>query len=90
MAEGKIIANLTDYLSVNNGKVSPDREVTFIFYSFKEHQNLGTSTFIQFVPVTRVRKHSKGFSGRTKEGKRIVVSEANATINMPLSILKEK
>ncbi len=95
--ENYIKVSLEDYLSVNNGKIKPTREVIFSFYEsgisysrsiFGGGASHWTSCYSE--TVTRVRKHPKGYSGTNSKGKRIVVEERNASLRFPLSIVKGK
>lgn len=91
MGKEYITVQLNDYMLVN-GKIAPDREVTFNHYDsgtvYVSFHGASHFTSCWGETVTRVRRHPKGYSGTNEKGKRVVVDASNASIKMPLSILK--
>lgn len=84
---------LSDYLLVNK-EIRPGREVVFsvVFKSVKGvgmHMDIKTYTGIEYKTVSNVIRTPNGFSGETKDGETISVSEDSAMINVPICILKD-
>lgn len=89
-----IIVQLTDYLFANGGVIAPDREVIFTIYETGPIQGGLFSSFYVTTysccgyPVTNVRMCATGYVGVKEDGSEMTIPESQATIKLPLSILK--